>query len=369
MSKLKAPFPWFGGKRKVADLVWQRFGQLRNYVEPFFGGGAVMLARPGWTTGAGWVETVNDADLFLTNFWRAVQADPLATAGWCDYPVSEVDLTARHRWLVADGAARLRALDMENSVTAYDAQVAGWWVWGICQWIGSGWCDTSKAPEELWQRYRKNRMAGVHVSTPGAQKPMPHAEGPGRGINASSVRGQIPDVSANTPGRGVLGMGLRNGGVLALFEDLQDRLRHVRVCSGDWSRVVTNSATHVNGRVLTGVFLDPPYDGHGAVYRTTSVSAQVNAWCVENGAEPMLRIALCGYDDEHQNLEEMGWSCVAWKAAGGYGNRRNKDGQDGNHNAHRERIWFSPHCLDDAQLDLWSPAPASEQVSLLGGEA
>ena len=23
----------------------------------------------------------------------------------------------------------------------YDAKIAGWWLWGICQWIGSGWCS------------------------------------------------------------------------------------------------------------------------------------------------------------------------------------------------------------------------------------
>ena len=43
---LKAPFPYFGGKSRVADIVWSRFGDVRNYVEPFFGSGAVLLARP-----------------------------------------------------------------------------------------------------------------------------------------------------------------------------------------------------------------------------------------------------------------------------------------------------------------------------------
>jgi site-specific DNA-adenine methylase len=39
---LTAPFPWFGGKRKVAAEVWSRFGRVENYVEPFFGSGAVV---------------------------------------------------------------------------------------------------------------------------------------------------------------------------------------------------------------------------------------------------------------------------------------------------------------------------------------
>lgn len=43
---LKAPFPWFGGKRRVADVVWRAFGDVPNYVEPFAGSLAVLLGRP-----------------------------------------------------------------------------------------------------------------------------------------------------------------------------------------------------------------------------------------------------------------------------------------------------------------------------------
>jgi D12 class N6 adenine-specific DNA methyltransferase len=58
---LKAPFPWFGGKSRVSDLVWSRLGDVPNYVEPFFGSGAVLLGResePG-------TETINDLDCMV----------------------------------------------------------------------------------------------------------------------------------------------------------------------------------------------------------------------------------------------------------------------------------------------------------------
>ena len=29
---MKAPFPYFGGKRRCAEIVWQRFGDVDNYV-------------------------------------------------------------------------------------------------------------------------------------------------------------------------------------------------------------------------------------------------------------------------------------------------------------------------------------------------
>jgi site-specific DNA-adenine methylase len=41
--RLDAPFPWFGGKRQVAAELWRRFAGIANYVEPFFGSGAVLL--------------------------------------------------------------------------------------------------------------------------------------------------------------------------------------------------------------------------------------------------------------------------------------------------------------------------------------
>lgn len=33
MIDLRSPFPWFGGKSRVSDLVWDHFGDVANYVE------------------------------------------------------------------------------------------------------------------------------------------------------------------------------------------------------------------------------------------------------------------------------------------------------------------------------------------------
>jgi DNA adenine methylase len=45
VSNLSAPFPWFGGKSKVADRVWRGLGNVSHYVESFFGSGVVLLNR------------------------------------------------------------------------------------------------------------------------------------------------------------------------------------------------------------------------------------------------------------------------------------------------------------------------------------
>ena len=46
MPPLPAPFPWFGGKRRVSSLVWDAIGPVDNYIEPFAGSLAVLLRRP-----------------------------------------------------------------------------------------------------------------------------------------------------------------------------------------------------------------------------------------------------------------------------------------------------------------------------------
>ena len=55
----KAPFPWFGGKSRIAAEVWKHLGDVQCYIEPFFGSGAVLLGRPQPFQG---METINDID-------------------------------------------------------------------------------------------------------------------------------------------------------------------------------------------------------------------------------------------------------------------------------------------------------------------
>lgn len=127
--KLRSPYPWFGGKSKVAPLVWERLGNVRNFVEPFFGSGAMLLARPHWPFDpehGNRIETINDLDGFVPNFWRALQAAPDEVAKHSDWPVSECDLHARHLWLVNEGRKHVERLKTETDY--FDANIAGWWV-------------------------------------------------------------------------------------------------------------------------------------------------------------------------------------------------------------------------------------------------
>jgi hypothetical protein len=413
---LKAPFPWFGGKSRAAQLVWDRLGNVPNYVEPFAGSLAVLLARPHESR----IETVNDKDCYLANFWRAVQKDPEEVAKWADWPINEADLHARHRWLVDVPKFRTH---MRRRPTYCSFKVAGWWVWGISQWIGSGWCsrpewegrahcgrfargihadqmeirpDLSSAGRGVhldekrpnnwgkgvhkigqWNKRPNISMRstqGVHRQVPEGQKPSlygnkgvhvpPDGKRPrlashgagGTGVHAPHEK-RPHLTSRGTPGvhsgKSITETRARREWLVDWMTALADRLRNVRVCCGDWSRVVTPSVTYlIGGSMKTGILLDPPYaaetgrDSH--LYSTDcgKVAHEVREWAIENGDNPLLRIALCGYDGEHEMPSS--WECVAWKANGGYGNAT-ADGK-GRDNAHRERIWFSPHCLKPLEL-------------------
>ncbi len=375
MSTLKAPFPWFGGKSRVAADVWARFGDTPNYVEPFAGSMAVLLGRP--KDHARKIETVNDLDGFVANFWRAVAHDPEAAAGWADWPIIEADLNARHAYLVSQRESLLRRL--EGDPDFYDARIAGWWVAGVCGWIGSGYCSGegpwSVVDGELVNRklpHLGNAGRGINRKLPhlgdagrGINRQMPHLGNAGRGINrklphlgdaGQGINRQMPHLGDAGQGinRQMPHLGDAGRGINEWFAALHDRLRRVRVCNGGWERVVSESVTTRHG--LTAVFLDPPYGDEveqTRVYATDSgtVSDDVRAWCIENGNNSLLRIALCGYEGEgHDTLLDYGWTAHAWKTAGGYGGGR---GGVGDANRHKERIYFSPACIDLTVPDLF----------------
>ena len=348
---MKTPFPYFGGKARIASMVWERFGNVANLVEPFFGSGAVLLARP---TEPG-IETVNDLDGLVANFWRATQADPDAVAQWADWPSNENDLHARHIWLVGRKEGLQAAL--EGDADYYDAKVAGWWLWGICQWIGSGWCS-GDGPWQVVDGKLVNGGEGgvsrkrVHLGDAGQgiyrqrghlgdagqgiNRQRVHLGNAGRGINRQADAGTEQEWSDHTQ---------------AMMRQLRDRMRRVRVCCGDWSRPLFPSFTKLG---LTGVFLDPPYsleaDRDMGLYTVDSgtVAHDVRRWAIEHGDNPLMRIALCGYDGEHAMPDT--WEAVAWKAAGGYGNQGDGKGRE---NAAREVVWFNKSCLPPVQQRLF----------------
>jgi hypothetical protein len=339
--------------------VWERLGDPDNFIEPFFGSGAMTLAR----TSHPRKETINDIDCYVSNFWRSVQWAPDAVAEHADWPVNEVDLRARHGWLVNDPAITEFQARLLKDPKYFDPMIAGWWVWGLCQWIGSGWCSGGEGWKQRSDMYQKGVVSGL-------SNKRPNLTGLGSLIVGNeSRRPQLADAFSR--GRGVHANDAaetcreRREWVGAWMNRLADRLRTVRVLCGPWKRACGSPSTTTR-LGLTGIFLDPPYrssvDGkesrHGALYASDKSSdldklqADVLRFCVGHTGNPMIRIAVCGLEGEgYEPLESMGWEPVAWSSVG-YGARSEK----GRTNAARERVWFSPSCVKPSR-DLYPLFP------------
>lgn len=299
-SKLKSPYPWFGGKSHVAKIIWSGLGEVSNYVEPFGGSLAVLLANPNIPK----IETVNDINCHISNFWRAIASDPQGVAKWADQPVNEADLHAKHKWLVSGATIDFKE-KMNSDPDYYNTKIAGWWVWGVGASIGNNWLNT-------------------------------------KGLNA------LPLLSS--AGGGIHGL---TNNIYDWFEALQKRIRRTRVACGDWSKVVTPSITYKNkglsSKDITGVFLDPPYElsGRDKVYiEDNNIFSDVLKWSIDNGNNSNMRIVLCGYEGNYTLPDN--WKTFAWQANGGLANLG--DGR-GKANSSKERIYFSPNCLEINEIN------------------
>lgn len=294
----RAPFPYFGGKRSVTSLVWERLGRPKQYIEPFAGSAAMLLGAPEPAS----LEVIGDQNFYVANFWRCIKFRPRETYEWQDYPVSHVDLDARHRWLTQPERTAALVAALADPEWPGDPQIAGWWVWGLCAWIGSRWCE------------RVSQIPHVGAGQ-GVQSQIPHV-GAGRGVQS-----QIPRVTA--AGRGVADW----------FAHLARRLERVRVIHGAWDRTLN----HHYGGAETAVFLDPPYRAYEGLYQQGSdrpIADDVAAWAAEHAH---LRVAICGHRGDY---DLPGWEIVEWsRERNTYGGAGTKDS---------EAIWFSPACLRPA---------------------
>lgn len=299
------PFAYFGGKRRASGYIWPRFGQPTTYIEPFFGSGCVLLGNP---NGAPEREIVNDIDGLLTNFWRALKADPECTAYHADYPTSHLDLIARNHSLLdaADGlTARLR-----QDPDYCDFRLAGWWVWSVSNSIPMAVSPANTRPFVL--------------NHPG-----------GQGIQAARR-----DLGPNP-------LPLSGQRLREWFQVLSDRLWRTTILCCDWSRVVTGEliCQHLLPRHPCAIFFDPPYatqGRHNTLYRmeSTTIAQDVQQWALEHQDTPGLLICVAGYAADYGDWPDA-WERVVWSThQGRMGGPKDEQGY-----ARTECLWFSPQCL------------------------
>ncbi|MDK8693606.1 DNA adenine methylase [Corynebacterium sp. MSK158] len=319
---LKAPFPYFGGKRRVAPKVWQILGDVGNYVEPFCGSMAVLLARPPHHKGI--TETVNDADGWLINAWRAIQLDPETTSLHAAGPVSEVDYHAQLAWLQSHRDEYISWL--EGDPEHYDPKLAGWWLRVIAAGVGDPF---GPGPWHVVDGHLVKSQRGES----GVNRGLPHLGTSGAGVNRQL--NPTPDSTKQQK-------------IHHYLNTLSRRIENTRITCGDWRRVLTNTPLHAGKPThQVGVFLDPPYEVSGNLYavtnhsKTTTISQEVRAWCRDEApVDQGIKIILCGYENEHDELLQHGWhKTVGAHTAGGYVKDKTRAGKT-------EQLWLSPACED-----------------------
>ncbi len=324
-ATLRAPFPYFGGKSGIASLVWSAFGpRIKHYIEPFMGSLAVLLAAPYKPR----LEVVNDKSFYLANFWRAVRYQPDEVARWADYPVSHIDLAARHRWLTRPDRLRAAAERLADPEWPGDPQCAGWWLWGQCAWIGSGWCE-----KEIKIPHISNAGQGVHSQIPhignagqGVHSKIPHIGDAGRGAKSPTSAMPVEWDQIDLPDRGEY--------ILRRMRALTRRLQDVRIIHGDWERCLNS---HYGGKKGgTGVFLDPPYINYERLYaHSKPVALDAAEWAARNRD---MCIAVCGHAGDYDQIlrAEDGWRTVRWS--------RGRFTYNGSKTTGAEAVYFSPAC-------------------------
>lgn len=367
----------YGGKRRWAPLIWDRFGDPDTFVEPFAGTIALLLGRPDPCPR----EIVCDLNGFICNFWRAMRDDPEAVAYHATWPTIHQDLTARHRWLIAWGQEHRE--ELSNDPDWYDAKAAGWWVWGASNWIGHGWCDTwDVRPRVLGKGQTGQGVSQQRI----ANMPQVTAKGMGgRGCNQPSTKDQIPFVL----GQGASGAGVsqqradRRPFVLAKgasgqrvsqqvhydrrpnrqahegghgisrqstgpvdftdwFQRLSARLMRVIVLNRDWKSALTPTVLadtpSCNPNHVRAVFLDPPYlveTRHKALYGSDRTDPESTAaresyeWALAHGEKPGYRIAYACGEGDFAFPDE--WEKVTLRMSASRA-------------ARKEAIYFSPTC-------------------------
>jgi DNA adenine methylase len=337
MSTLKAPFPYFGGKSQAATAVWSALGDVHHYVDPFVGSMAVPFLRPHPCGRGTHYETFNDKDGLLVNVWRSIQLKPDEVAEHASWIVSEADLHARHMALVTWKANH----DLERLMADHDfcdPRMAGYWIYGLSSWIGSGFCSGKGA----WKANRDGVLSKTKGEGPGISRQVPFLSRSGQGVNTQSHWVQ-----------GMMDTGVVLDGVRDWMRFLSARLRHARILNGDWSRALTNSALGLRPKddKVIGIFLDPPYGGdvrQEGLYAEDSgdIATSVREWCAQNGNNPKVRVVLAGYDTEHTQLETLGWSVVEWWEDKGMNGGYSGSSKNGTQQ-HRERLWLSPSCVPE----------------------
>ena len=334
ISKLYAPFPYYGGKRRIASRVWEGLGPVDTYIELFGGSLAVLLSCP---FGPRKKEIVNDLDGFVTNFWRSIKFDPEKTAAWADYPTVHIDLVARKEYLNQLLPTLVDRLIDDPFYCSYE--VAGWWVWAVSN-------NISLANFSDYKTGNIDKSIPVIISRQG-----------GKGVSKNRLDKSIPRCykgnGVSLQRKDLLDFDLDGRRLLDWFNVLSIRLSKTFIFCKDWDDIVSPTITGTtksnNKDSTVGFFLDPPYGTENRTNKlynldSKNIADKVKSWSIKYGNNPRWRICVAGYFDDYKEWPEN-WQVVKW------GSNKRKYAQ-GDEKERQECLWFSPFCQKIEQNQL-----------------
>lgn len=327
-SNARSPFPWFGGKQKLASDLVALFPPHDLYIEVFGGGASVLFSKPPTT-----LDVYNDLDQGLVTFFRVLRDAPERLV-----PLLELTPYARAEWQHCRESWRDEGLD--------DVERARRWFVIATQSFGGmvargreGWDATGvRVGEAAWRR--ELRAAGG----PAGWKLDRHPNGErhhGRGWGGERL------------GRMHLSRAASNANRVDHIWRFVERMRLVQIECIDW-RDCLKRYDHETALF----YLDPPY-----IPETRRAGGYNHELTPEDHAELVRRVLalrgvaiVSGYDHEiyaplvneggFGRHEHSVWSTAGRRSAGDKRDRR------------VEVIWASPRA---AQGTLFQTAEAVAQ--------
>lgn len=250
----------------------------------------------------------------LINAWRAIKHAPEELAKICSDPNSHVLYWQRICYLVKEKENLLDRILQDDEY--FDVKLAGYWLYYKGCEIGTIDLDSLDVEK-------------VYASTT-------------NGITVG--RNQL--VSSNGIHSAYNKILDKEERLITWFNDLKAILENTKICCLDWKRLFNEGVQwqDYGGTRKAAIFFDPPYSNarRGGLYRKDSyeVYKEVNEFCIKNADRKTYKIVVAGYEGEHNNLEDYGYTKYEWHAHGGYSNLGNVVSD----NRLKERLWASKSC-------------------------
>jgi len=366
MSKPLQLYTYFGCKRKVIDLVWQAWGPETTLVSEAFAGTAVVsLNRPDWHNVKNWY--LNDYDCHIANVLRSVRYHPEEVVQYAAHPRLEIDLHMIHDYLY-HAMPSLRET-LRTGIEVCDPQLAGWWVWGMNNWLGGSWCacpikadalaesngdldvfrgdaedldgtwrqklNNSNPCTESLRGTRRNKLSNGNRLTESLEGTARKKLNARNRVTESLEGTKRQKLNARNCATESLAENGRTEHIRGLVSLAYERLRDTTVLCGDFERVLTHS--YLSDGRPSGVLLDPPYPGtnltNGATCYTATESAEADAyqralnWFLEHYYDKDVRTVLCSQESNLVGVElPEGIRKVNWSRGSGYASGGKKTG-------------------------------------------